>query len=256
MENVKDLRQTKEWAKYLNSIGWESERVPDFLYIKRFPFLPWSVAKLQRAKNVDEKALRAACKKHRVVKLISAETVARKTIWIDLKKSQKQLLSEMKAKTRYNIGLAKRRKIEIKVIRGKDVFETEIFNLIKQNSRRLKIFQMPKDWFENKIKAFGDKCFGVVAHSTSSGCADKLLAVNMFYCSPASVFYAENGSTEMGRKLMAPTACVWQGILEAKRRKLKVFDFDGIWDGSKTLKRWQGFTRFKKSFGGQPRKFT
>lgn len=259
VENFEDLRQTDEWAKYLRLIGWANERIRNqelgirnYLYIKKFPLLPWSVAKLQRANNVDEEQLQKACKKHKVIKLIKHETVAKTTIWIDLKKSEKRLLSEMKSKTRYNIGLAKRRGVKIKVIKGSKVKRLDlntldlIYGLIVENAKRLKIFKMPKKWFEAKVRAFGDKCFGVVARKNG-----ELVAGNMFYCSPTVCFYAESGSTAVGRKLMAPSWCVWEGMMEAKKRNLKIFDFDGIWDGSRSLKRWQGFSRFKQGFGGK-----
>ena len=68
-------------------------------------------------------------------------------------------------------------------------------------------------------------------------------------------FHSHNGSTELGRKLIAPTVCVWEGVLEARRRKLKTFDFDGIDDGSKSLRHWKGFSKFKRSFGGKEIEF-
>ena len=249
--SVIDLRQTPEYAEYLKKIGWIVERVPDFLYIKRIPLLPWSIGKLQRAENVDWKLVEMARKKYRVIKLFTEEMVAKKTIWVDLRKSEKQLLAEMKPKTRYNIGLAERRGIKIKIVSGEKILETGLFNLLKQNARRLRIFEMPQKWFEAQVKAFGEKCFGVLALRLRSGQEAELLAGNFFMTSRDGCFYAHNGSTEWGRKLMAPTLCTWEGMREAKRRKLKVFDFEGIYDGSRVLRRWRGFTRFKKGFGGE-----
>lgn len=248
---VEDLRQTKEYAKYLELIGWKVEKVPDWLYIKKIPLLPWSMAKLQRAKNVDWKLVERVRKKYRIIKLITEEMVAKKTIWVDLRKSEKQLLAEMRSKTRYNIGLAKRRGVKIKILDGRSLMADEntknnFFELLGENARRLKIFKMPQKWFEAQVKAFGDKCFGVLAY-----CNEELIAGNFFMTSRDGCFYAHNGSTELGRKLMAPTLSTWEGVREAKRRKLKTFDFEGIYDGSSNLRRWQGFTRFKRGFGGK-----
>ena len=250
MESITDLRQTQEYAEYLKQIGWQVERVPDFLYIKKLPLLPWSVAKLQRVKNVNWQLVEKVRKKYRVIKLFTEEMVAKKTIWIDLTKSEKQLLAEMKPKTRYNIGLAQRRGAKIKIISGREIPETELFNLLKQNARRLKIFSLPKKWFEAQIAAFKNKCFAVLALRLGSGQEDELLAGGFYMTSKDGCFYSHNGSTELGRSLMAPSLCVWEGIREAKRRKLKVFDFEGIYDGSRVLRRWQGFTKFKQGFGG------
>ena len=87
---AQDLRQTQEWANYLKLIGWQVEKVPDFLYVRKIPLLPWSIGKLQRAKNVDWALVQRARKKYRMIKVITEETVGQKTIWIELKKSEKQ----------------------------------------------------------------------------------------------------------------------------------------------------------------------
>ena len=251
-----DLRQTDEWAEYLKLIGWKVERVPDYLYIKQIPLLPVSIGKLPRARNINWLTVKKVRKKYRIIKLIQEETIAKKTIWLDLRKSEKRLLLEMKSKTRYNIGLAKRKPVRVKVVDGKRLLHSPLlferfFSLLRQNARRLRIFAMPRKWLEAQVKAFGRKCFVVVAYpSTSSGQAAELIAGNFFMTSKNVCFYSHNGSIELGRKLMAPTLCTWEGMLEAKRRRLKIFDFDGIYDGGRALKRWKGFSRFKKGFGG------
>jgi lipid II:glycine glycyltransferase (peptidoglycan interpeptide bridge formation enzyme) len=246
MESPVDLRQTPAYADYMRLIGWQAERVPDWLYIKKIPLLPWSIAKLQRAKNVDWERVKRVIKKYWVIKVITEETIAKKTIWVDLRKSEKQLLAEMKPKTRYNIGLARRKRVRIKVVSGKSILQTGLFNLLKQNASRLRIFGLPQKWFEAQVAAFKNKCFAVLSY------VDGELVAGVFYMtSKDACFYSYNGSTEMGRKLMAPSLCVWAGIREAKRRKLKVFDFEGIYDGSRSLRRWKGFTKFKQGFGGK-----
>lgn len=251
MESPIDLRQTQEYAEYMRQIGWQVERVPDWLYIKKIPFLPWSMAKLQRAKNVDWKLVARVKKKHRIIKLITEEMVAKKTIWINLRKSEKELLKAMKPKTRYNIGVAKRRGVKIKIANGKWLMangntRNDFFGLLQQNAKRLGIFGMPQKWFKAQVKAFGKKCFATLAYFD-----DELVAGNFFMTSSDGCFYSHNGSTEWGRKLMAPSLCAWEGMKEAKRRGLKTFDFEGIYDGSRWLRRWRGFTRFKRGFGGK-----
>jgi len=264
MESPIDLRQTPEYAEYMSLIGWKPIKVFSFqfsvfsyIYIKKIPLLPWSIGKLQRPVGpIDWELVAKIRKKYRIIKLITEEMVAKKTMWVDLRKSEKELLGAMKPKTRYNIGLAKRRGIKIKIANGKWLMansntRNNFFELLHKNSKRLNIFSMPQKWFEAQVKAFGEKCFGVLALRLRSGQEAELLAGNFFMTSRDGCFYAHNGSTEWGRKLMAPTLCTWEGMREAKRRKLKVFDFEGIYDGSRVLRRWRGFTRFKKGFGGE-----
>jgi lipid II:glycine glycyltransferase (peptidoglycan interpeptide bridge formation enzyme) len=63
-------------------------------------------------------------------------------------------------------------------------------------------------------------------------------------------FYWHNGSLDIGKKLFAPTLCIWEAILECKRRRLKVFDFEGLYDERFPNKNtsWKGFSRFKLGF--------
>ena len=70
-------------------------------------------------------------------------------------------------------------------------------------------------------------------------------------------FYWHNCSSYLGKKLKASTLSVWQAIKESKTRGLKIFDFEGIWDQRLPYlnQGWQGFSQFKKSFGGQEIEF-
>lgn len=274
-----DLRQTDEWAWYLSSIGWKIERLAtsqkrlgNFLYIRKIPLTPFAIAKLQRPRRTGQAVfarLEDVCRKYRVIRLYvepvtsslerqllkrgfsqtKTSYLPRKTIWLDLAKTERQLLTAMKAKTRYNIGLAKRKGIIVDVVDGKRLTQTklgsEFFELLKSNSRRLGIFALPRGWYEAQLVAFGEKCFVALAYLDN-----QLVAGDFFMTSKNACFYSHNGSTELGRKLMAPTLCAWEGIREAKRRKLKIFDFGGVDDGSRELKRWKGFSRFKEGFGG------
>lgn len=299
--NFQDLRQTKEWGIYLSSIGWVIEEIRNpkseirnFLYIRRLPLIPFSIAKLQRPSGkIDFERLDEICRRNKVMVLYfepgiygqehrakSIEQFGRngfrrskiahlpqKTIWIDLRKTEKQLLNEMKAKTRYNIGLAKRKGLRAKIVDGEKLIKSPLlfnsfFEHIKKNARRLGIFSMPKKWFEAQVKAFEKQCFVVLVYSSRLGPAslavgskNGLLAGNFFMVSQNACFYSHNGSSKLGRKLMAPSLCAWEGILEAKKRGLKIFDFDGIYDGSWSLRRWKGFSRFKKGFGGKEMEF-
>jgi len=63
-------------------------------------------------------------------------------------------------------------------------------------------------------------------------------------------FYWHNASSHLGKKLFAPTLCVWQAMLECKKRGLKVFDFEGLYDEripNRNLS-WRGFSKFKEGF--------
>jgi len=285
-----DLRQTREWAEYLRKIGWKIEKFSilnfstfaeasadrqfsNYLYIRKIPLTPFSIAKLQRASGeVDFKNVEKLCRKNRVVRLyVEPLTKNRlsefkkcmngflpcRTLQINLNQSEGKILQKMKSKTRYNILVAKKRGVEVRVVGGRKLAHSPLLfrtflAMLQENAKRLKIFGMPEKWLKAQVMAFGDKCFVALAYpSTGSG----LVAGNFLMTSKDGCFYSHNGSTGLGRKMMAPTLCAWEAVREAKRRNLKVFDFDGIDDGTRALKRWKGFTRFKKGFGGKEIEF-
>jgi lipid II:glycine glycyltransferase (peptidoglycan interpeptide bridge formation enzyme) len=61
------------------------------------------------------------------------------------------------------------------------------------------------------------------------------------------------GATKKGKKLFAPTLLVWEALKVSKKRKMKYFDFIGVWDERTPRKNteWKGFTKFKEGFGGK-----
>jgi lipid II:glycine glycyltransferase (peptidoglycan interpeptide bridge formation enzyme) len=77
-----------------------------------------------------------------------------------------------------------------------------------------------------------------------------LAAATVYLTAGPVSYYGYNGSSETGRALMAPTLAVWEGIREARRRKLGWLDFDGEYDTRFPIKRFKGFSRFKAGFGG------
>ena len=64
--------------------------------------------------------------------------------------------------------------------------------------------------------------------------------------------YAHAGADpEPARKLSAAAPLVWQMILDAKQDGMHTFDFWGVLPTSQPRHAWNGFSQFKKSFGGQ-----
>jgi hypothetical protein len=56
---------------------------------------------------------------------------------------------------------------------------------------------------------------------------------------------------ESGRKLQAAAPLVWQMILDAREAGAHRFDFWGITPGGTPGHPWEGFSQFKRSFGGE-----
>lgn len=260
---MKDLRQVEQYAKFIKSIGWIVKRKNDInYYIKKFP-LVGSFIKVQRPESIDFKIIDKLAKKYRAFQIViepknindkqiitnknyrqnQIPFIPAKTIYIDLTKSDKQLLKEMHHKTRYNIKVAKKRKVIIKI--SKDINKFAKFwqeCALKQRG----MFLSQKNEIAQLYKAFSNSSDIILAiHS------NKLVAGILLIHSDKTSYYMYAASSSFGKKVFAPTLAVWKAIKVSKGAGSKIFDFEGIYDKRFPLKSWKGFSRFKKSFGGR-----
>lgn len=245
---MSDLRQAPEYTQWMRSIGWQVENK---MFIKKLPLVPWPFIKIQRQKPPIDLA---AAKKYRAIQIKiepawgdetdyqklgfkqdKAPMLPSKTIWLDLKKTKRLLLKQMHSKAQYNIN---KHKQAVKVCRGKEIGEAELrkfYEIYKANAKKQKFWGMNFNQLKSLLRCFGEKAWLL---ATNEGGLITLIHDKIAY-------YSHNGATQEGKRKFVPTLLVWEAIKLAKKLGCKRFDFEGIDD-----KRWPGFTRFKKSFGG------
>lgn len=285
---MQDLRQTESWYRYMKFIGWE---VVGFtgsdnarLFGRKFPVMPMGVTKLQRVvpERIDFRELKKQAQRFTAVagylevdlayeradewrrdkrlerlrehgyRPTKSGLIPTKTRVIDISQSEAELKRQMKPKWRYNLGLSERRGLGV-VIRGGSEYvkDEELYkqftDLIAQNNKRIGMFGVPKPWMRGLFEAFLDEMFVVETYDKDG----ELAGAAQFLTSKDTCFYYHNGSSARGRRNMAPTRMVWEGMMEAKRRGKKWLDFEGIFDERFPQKRWKGFSAFKAGFGGK-----
>lgn len=254
-----DLRQTSEYSKYVKALGWDVQKINGSLvFIKAIPLLG-KIAKLQRPlNNPSKKDLDQFIKKYNISILSmepeeqtihgfsysSSPYLPSKTIQLDLRKTSLLLLSEMKQKTRYNIKIAEKNKLTIKKSVDINLFVEYWQNKAIERGQ----FLPQKKEIINLFQAFGKKSHLYFAYKSNN-----IVAGLLILDSPDTAYYMYAFTTDIGKRMFAPTLLSWNAILQAKKRKLKRFDFDGIYDERypKTTKNWMGFTKFKEGFGGR-----
>lgn len=263
-----DLRQTQEYAQYLSSIGWIVEQINgSYYFIKKLPLIG-SILKVQRPQSIDFKAIEKLTKKYTVIKTIVEPLpnqpinqltnqqfhlsknyfLPTKTLQIDLTKSPKEILRQMSPKTRYNIRLAQKK--NIKIHESKDIAEFTSFWQKNLEKSPLPFFSQKKNIIA-LFKAFGNKANLLIALPAQAGKnQNQIIAGLLIFRTNDTAHYMYAAANNTGRQLFAPTLLTWKGILLAKKKKCKIFDFSGIYDERFPLKSWQGFTKFKKGFGG------
>ena len=164
-----------------------------------------------------------------------------KTLILDIFKSEDELLKQMHQKTRYNIKLAARKNVEVRVIKDIDKYFDEFWQLMAQTENRDGFRLHDKNYYLKMLK-FNSKFIKLIAVFYQ----DKMLCANIVSFFGSLATYVHGASSSENRNLMAPYAMQWHTIKLAKEYGFKYYDFNGIDE-----QKWPGVTRFKKGFGGE-----
>lgn len=190
---------------------------------------------------------------------LSREIQPKKTLVLDLAKSEKELLGQMHQKTRYNIRLAGKKGATVKVLSissrildkvGKSSIDA-FCELLQATAKRDGFRIHSKQYYQEMLKAFSlapldSKHLTGQAELFLAEYKEKIIAANIVVFFGKRATYLHGASDYKYRNLMAPYLLQWHQIKEAKIRGLSEYDFWGIDD-----KKWPGVSRFKKGFGGR-----
>ena len=91
------------------------------------------------------------------------------------------------------------------------------------------------------VDCFANNCFCITI--------DNLAGALVLIHDRVAYYYYAAALPEAKRKLL-PYLVIWECIKEAKKKGCTTWDWEGIFDTRWPNKGWQGFTHFKKSFGG------
>lgn len=168
----------------------------------------------------------------------------KRTLVLELKKSENDIFKNFHQKIRYNIRLAQRKGVRlIKIDKIKDKMEQKYFDsfykLIQKTTKRKKYSPYPKEYYRKMLNLIDSRLF-------LAELKGKIIAANILVFFGRRATYLHGALNYKYRKFMAPHFLQWMQIKEAKERGFEEYDFWGIDE-----KKWPGLTRFKKSFGGE-----
>ncbi|KKU12271.1 MAG: Methicillin resistance protein [Candidatus Woesebacteria bacterium GW2011_GWA1_45_8] len=250
-----DIRQTHEYANYLSHVGWIIERPAEINYfIKKIPILG-SVLKVQRPEELRNEKIRELGKRYRAFqtiiepkteldanyltsigfKLSKSPYLPTKTLQIDLTQSKQQIFRNLKKDSKQALHKTKN-------LGTTQTADLEEFRNLWKKAVGVKRYVPPATHLEALRKSFRNKSCFLLSDDKSAGA--------IFLMGDKITYYWQAFTNKEGRRSLAQYKIVWEGILWAKERGAKVFDFEGIYDERFPNKSWQGFTHFKKSFGG------
>ncbi len=170
----------------------------------------------------------------------------RNTVQIDLTQGEDALLAAMKQKTRYNVRLAGRKGVRVRLGELEDL--EALFQLYAETAERDEFLIRPLDYYRDAWGAF--IAAGMARPLIAEHQGEPLAAVILFCCGER-VWYMYGASRSEHRNLMPNHLLQWEAIRWAKSHGYVIYDLWGapeVFEESDPL--W-GVWRFKAGLGGR-----
>ncbi|MBA4336513.1 methicillin resistance protein [bacterium] len=166
------------------------------------------------------------------------------TVIIDLTKTEAEILANMKQKGRYNIKLAEKKGVTIRVSKNAEDF----YRILEETTQRDGFTPHDKNFYQKMLDTLEPKGMAKLYIAEYEG---KIIAglLATFYGETATYYYG--ASSNEYRNVMAPYLLQWHAIREAKKTGFAKYDFLGIAPVGAKNHPWQGVTDFKLKFGGE-----
>ncbi len=282
--------QTAAWARLKTEFGWQAtpfvvddaaalvlwKALPlgfSFGYVPKGPLGPWSPALWQR---IDAEARRRRAVFLKVEPDLwedqappawrtappqgfrpSPHSVQPpRTIVIDLRPDEDELLARMKQKTRYNIRLARRKGVTVRPWDDVDRF----FDLLQVTAQRDRFPLHPRAYYRRAYALFHPRGQAQLLVAEYEG--EPLAALMVFRRGPRA-WYFYGASSNRHRNRMPTYLLQWEAMRWAKAQGAVEYDLWGIPDADEAQLEAQftqrrdglwGVYRFKRGFGGQVRR--
>lgn len=171
---------------------------------------------------------------------------AEHTVMLDLKKSEDELLADMRRQTRYEVRRAEKFGITVEKSDSEEIFK-EFHKIQAATAKRqgfvppnLKTLLAEKEAFKGSIVIY-------VAKTEDK----KPIAYGMVIKGGKEGDYYEAASTDLNRKLPGAYALLWQAMKDLKAEGYERFNLWGIAPPNQPNHRYAGVTTFKTGFGGE-----
>jgi peptidoglycan pentaglycine glycine transferase (the first glycine) len=165
------------------------------------------------------------------------------TLVVNLEKSEKEILAQMKQKGRYNIRIAKKKNVILN--EEKDI--ENFWELMKETTKRDGFMSCKKHVYSDLLKSFGSNSVLFIAKDETG----EILAGAIFTIVNNIAMYNYGASSNRKRNFMAPYLLQWEGIKWAKSKNAKLYDFLGIAPENDEYHKLNNVSSFKFKFGGE-----
>jgi len=168
------------------------------------------------------------------------------TFWIDLTKSEDELLAKMKQKTRYNIRLSEKKGVVVR--RGSSNDIEAIYEMYAATSARDGFIIRPREYYFLLWKKFMEAGMAVPLIAEVEG--ESVGAIFLFHFNQKS-YYMYGMSRDIHREKMPSYLLQWEAIKLSKSLGCKIYDLWGAPDVFNPFDRMWGVYKFKEGLGGE-----
>jgi len=248
---IKGLKPTKELLIHLNKLAKERK----LIFIKLEPNIPV----LKNSQPVAQNP------KIKLTNLLTVNGAVRgktlftpTTFWIDLTKSEDDLMKSFNSKTRYNIRLAQKHGVEVVEDNSDNAFEKYI-ELTRETVERQGFYAHTERYHRlmweylhptpprlrgasqslasPKLPSEG----GPTARLLTARYKREIITTWILFVWHDFLYYPYGASTDKFKEVMANNLMMWEAIKYGKKLGLKTFDLWGREEG-------KGFTKFKEGY--------
>lgn len=176
------------------------------------------------------------------------DQLPKNTFFLDLTKSEEELLLKMRYNTRYNVKKAKKMGVQVKEY-GLDHID-EWHKLYTETAERQGMPMQTKEFFATILKNQDNSKNGVTVKMLMADIDGKFLSSMFLVLSKERGTYLYGASTSKKNNLMASYCLQWESIKIAKARGCKGYDMFGSAPNLDETHPLHGVHIYKKGFGG------
>jgi lipid II:glycine glycyltransferase (peptidoglycan interpeptide bridge formation enzyme) len=216
---IKGIDPTPQLLKYLTELGHKEAAI----FIKLEP----NVLKNPKTEKTLKKS---GC-------LLGKRLFTPTTFWLDLRKSEQELLASFTSKTRYNIKLATKKGVIFKVDNSSKAFK-KYLALTKETTQRQGFYAHSQKYHQAMWETLNP---AGIAHLLTATFQKEIITTWIVFIWNGFLYYPYGASTEKFKNVMANNLMMWEAIKFGKEKGLKTFDLWGREEG-------KGFTKFKEGY--------
>ncbi len=257
--------QTPQWAEFRKEWGNEVVKTEyGYLTLHKIPVLNKKLGIFERGPEPSQKMLadlKTLGQKHNLIfiklepnvlkdeKLIKVlknnDAVPGKrfftptSFWLDLTKTEEELLASFSSKTRYNIRLAQKKGVEVFEDNSSEAF-AKYLELMRETVKRDKFYAHSARYHTLMWEHLKNK----IAHLLVAKFNGEIITAWILFQDKSFLYYPFGASTHKYKNVMANNLMMWEAIKLGKKLKLKIFDLWGREEG-------KGFTKFKEGYNPQ-----